>query len=86
MWGMYHHMRRFFVPMGMVWMSVRKFPARVYKYMCGVKTKRRTVVNYCPALSVCEYMKDYRTFKEDFFKIIDFCHYLHEEGYDLMKF
>ncbi len=54
--------------------------------MCGAKTKRRTVVNYCPALSVCEYMKDYRTFKEDFFKIIDFCHYLHEEGYDLMKF
>lgn len=34
---------------------------------------------------LCEYMKDYRTFKEDFFKIIDFCHYLHEEGYDLMK-
>lgn len=35
---------------------------------------------------LCEYMKDYRTFKEDFFKIIDFCHYLHDEGYDLMKF
>ena len=37
------------------------------------------------AFFACEYMKDYRPFKEDFFKIIDFCHYLHEEGYDLMK-
>lgn len=37
-------------------------------------------------VKLCEYMKDYRTFKEDFFKIIDFCHYLHDEGYDLMKF
>ena len=32
----------------------------------------------------CEYVKDYRTFREDFQKVVDFCHYLAEEGYDVM--
>ena len=32
----------------------------------------------------CDYVKDYRTFREDFQKLVDFCHYLEEEGYDVM--
>ena len=33
----------------------------------------------------CDYVKDYRTFREDFQKMVDFCHYLAENGYDLKK-
>ena len=33
----------------------------------------------------CDYVKDYRTFREDFLKMVDFCHYLAENGYDLKK-
>jgi hypothetical protein len=29
---------------------------------------------------------DYRTFKEDFLKVVDFVHYLRAEGYDMVTF
>ena len=35
-------------------------------------------------VNLCDYVKDYRTFREDFQKLVDFCHYLEEEGYDVM--
>ena len=31
-------------------------------------------------------MTDYRTFKEDFLKVVDFVHYLRAEGYDMVTF
>lgn len=37
-----------------------------------MKIKRRAVMKNRPALCVCEGMKDYRTFKEDFLKLVEF--------------
>ena len=34
----------------------------------------------------CKFVTDYRTFKEDFLKVVDFVHYLRAEGYDMVTF
>ena len=34
----------------------------------------------------CKFVTNYRTFKEDFLKVVDFVHYLKAEGYDMKTF
>ena len=35
---------------------------------------------------LCKFVTNYRTFKEDFLKVVDFVHYLRAEGYDMKTF
>ena len=37
-------------------------------------------------LFLCKFVTNYRTFKEDFLKVVDFVHYLKAEGYDMVTF
>ena len=34
----------------------------------------------------CKFVTNYRTFKEDFLKVVNFVHYLRAEGYDMKTF
>ena len=36
------------------------------------RSEGRILSGCAPRFVVCEYMKDYRTFKEDFFKLVEF--------------
>ena len=47
--------------------------------------KKRNIPQNIP-LSSCKFVTDYRTFKEDFLKVVDFVHYLRAEGYDMVTF
>ena len=53
--------------------------------MCKNLKDYRTRENFVSTIAA-EEMKNATRFKEDFLKVVEFVHYLQEEGYDMVTF
>ena len=53
--------------------------------LCKFVTDYRTRENFVSTIAA-EEMKNATRFKEDFLKVVEFVHYLQEEGYDMITF